>query len=205
MKVLGINTASSYTAVVLMEKGVAEGENVLVGSKFWHSKNDEASRLLPSIDELLKSASWSFSDLEEVYVVSGPGSFTGLRVGVTVANTITYLTGAKLFGIKTFEYWNLLYPGVPVVIFAGKGGIFLDSKLVNLPEVTTAFSGVKKVVGDISEDQKKILEEQGIEVIMPTENWDQNFAKVIGKFSGNPSEIVEPMYIKSPNITQPKP
>ncbi len=205
MKVLGINTASSYTAVVLIEKGSADGENILVSSKFWHSKNDEASKLLPSIDELLKAAGWSFDDLAEVYVVSGPGSFTGLRIGVTVANTITYLTGAKLFGIKTFEYWNLLYPGVPVVIFAGKGGIFLDSNLVNLPEVADKFAGVEKVVGDISDDQKKILEEQGIEVIMPTENWGLDLAKVIEKFSGEPSEIVEPLYIKSPNITQPKP
>ncbi len=204
MKVLGINTASSYAVSVLMEKG-SDGFSTLVGSKFWHSKQDEASKLLPSIDDLLKAAGWSFDDLAEVYVVSGPGSFTGLRIGVTVANTISYLTGAKLFGIKTFEYWNVLYPGVPVVIFAGKGGIFLDSKLVNLPEVAAAFAGVKKVVGDISDDQKKILEEQGIEVIMPTENWDVDLAKVIEKFSGEPSEIVEPLYIKSPNITQPKP
>lgn len=198
MKVLGINTASSFTVIVLIESGK------LVAGRFWQSNNDEASKLLPVIDELLAEVKWDFSAVEAVYVVSGPGSFTGLRVGVTVANTLSYLTGAKLFGIKTFEYWNLLYPEIPVVIFAGKGGIFLDGKLVDLPDVSAAFAGVEKVVGDISEEQKKILEENGVEVIMPVREWDQDFVKVIGGFSGNAEKTIEPLYIKSPNITQSK-
>lgn len=200
MKVLGINTASSYTVVVLVEKGI-------VASRFWRSNNDEASKLLPVVDELLREAGWNFADIESVYVVSGPGSFTGLRVGVTVANTIAYLTGAKLFGIRTFEYWNLLYPDMPVAIFAGKGGVFLDSKLVNLPDVaetSEAFAGVDEVVGDVSDEQKEVLEGRGVAVLSPSGEWDQDFVKVIEKFSGDEVKIVEPLYIKSPNITQAK-
>jgi tRNA threonylcarbamoyladenosine biosynthesis protein TsaB len=56
--------------------------------------------LLPLIDKLLEKNDLSFSQLTEIRVNTGPGSFTGLRVGVAVANTLGWLLGIPVNGQK---------------------------------------------------------------------------------------------------------
>ena len=99
MPTLAINTASSKTAIALFEK------RGLIAQDSWQSQNDEAEKLMPNIDALFKNNKLKYEDIEKVLVVKGPGSFTGLRVGVTVANTIAYLNKCELYGIDTFSYW----------------------------------------------------------------------------------------------------
>ncbi|NIA02315.1 MAG: tRNA (adenosine(37)-N6)-threonylcarbamoyltransferase complex dimerization subunit type 1 TsaB, partial [Nitrospirae bacterium] len=99
MLTLGINTASSVTSIALLSEGKLVGENS------WQSHNDEAEKLMPAIAELLGKADAQLPQIERVIVISGPGSFTGLRVGVTVANTIAYLNECDLYAVDTFGYW----------------------------------------------------------------------------------------------------
>jgi tRNA threonylcarbamoyladenosine biosynthesis protein TsaB len=67
---------------------------------------DEARRhardLVPAVAELLASQGWTASDLTGVIVSRGPGSYTGLRVGVMSAKTLAYATGCALVAIDTF-------------------------------------------------------------------------------------------------------
>lgn len=56
--------------------------------------------LLPLIERLLKSQKIEFKDLEKIEVETGPGSFTGLRVGVTVANALGFALGISVNGKK---------------------------------------------------------------------------------------------------------
>lgn len=69
-----------------------------------HSKsvaNNWASQmLLPLIDEILKSNKITIRDLTEIKMHTGPGSFTGLRVGVAVANALAYLLKIPVNGNK---------------------------------------------------------------------------------------------------------
>ena len=60
-----------------------------------------AQSLLPEITDLLERLSWKPSQLELICATSGPGSFTGLRIGVTAAKTIAYSTRACLAGVHT--------------------------------------------------------------------------------------------------------
>jgi tRNA threonylcarbamoyladenosine biosynthesis protein TsaB len=61
----------------------------LDGQKFAEkAKEGTSQRLLPFIDELLKKKKKDFKDITEIEVALGPGSFTGLRVGVSVANAL---------------------------------------------------------------------------------------------------------------------
>ncbi len=62
-----------------------------------------AAELIPALEELLAEASWSLSDVHLVTVVTGPGSFTGLRIGVTAAKTLAYSKGIQLVGVPTTE------------------------------------------------------------------------------------------------------
>lgn len=62
-----------------------------------------AQGLLPAIHRCLQSADVVPADLSLMAVVSGPGSFTGLRIGVTAAKTLAYATGATLVGVNTLD------------------------------------------------------------------------------------------------------
>lgn len=94
---VALETSGRTGSVALVEDGrvVAEGQ-------FPHGLK-HAAGLVPMIDSLCRERGWTAQDLEEVYVSVGPGSFTGLRVGVTVAKTLAFATGAKLAAVPTAE------------------------------------------------------------------------------------------------------
>jgi tRNA threonylcarbamoyladenosine biosynthesis protein TsaB len=59
--------------------------------------------LAPAMQRLLAVVGWRPKDIQVVAVVIGPGSFTGLRVGVTAAKTLAYAVGAEVLGLDTLE------------------------------------------------------------------------------------------------------
>jgi tRNA threonylcarbamoyladenosine biosynthesis protein TsaB len=60
-----------------------------------------AQSLLPALADILETSEWQANDLDLICATTGPGSFTGLRIGVTTAKTLAYATGAKLVGVNT--------------------------------------------------------------------------------------------------------
>jgi tRNA threonylcarbamoyladenosine biosynthesis protein TsaB len=69
-----------------------------------------AAALAPAMRELLKTVGWRPGDVQLVAVTIGPGSFTGLRVGVTTAKTFAYAVGAEVLGVDTLQ---VIAAGVP--------------------------------------------------------------------------------------------
>lgn len=65
------------------------------------SKILRSQMVLPLIEELLSENNLTFKDITEITVATGPGSFTGLRVGATVANALGYLLGVAVNGKRT--------------------------------------------------------------------------------------------------------
>ncbi len=62
--------------------------------------NKTSHSLVPLIEEALKENNLTFTDITEISVATGPGSFTGLRVGATVANALGFLLGVPVNGKK---------------------------------------------------------------------------------------------------------
>jgi tRNA threonylcarbamoyladenosine biosynthesis protein TsaB len=62
------------------------------------ARDNKSQNLLPFLDEILKSEGKTVKEITEIKVNTGPGSFTGLRVGVTVAMTLGYSLGVKVNG-----------------------------------------------------------------------------------------------------------
>ena len=62
------------------------------------AKKEASQRLLPFIVEVLKKEGASFEKIKEIEVNTGPGSFTGLRVGVSVANALGWALGISVNG-----------------------------------------------------------------------------------------------------------
>lgn len=69
-----------------------------------------AQTLLPTMAEVLKACHWRPSELDLICVTSGPGSFTGLRIGVTAAKTLAFAVGAQITAVHTLA---ALAAGVP--------------------------------------------------------------------------------------------
>lgn len=67
---------------------------------FKYETKNQSDDLLIKIEKLLKSQKKSFQDLTAIVVNQGPGSFTGVRVGVAVANTLAWSLNIPVFGFK---------------------------------------------------------------------------------------------------------
>lgn len=97
MLILGIDTATKVCSVALTLDGrVLAEQNSTDGIA--HSR-----RLLPEIDMLLKTAKVAKADLDMVAVSMGPGSFTGLRIGLATAEAIAYAQKKFLHGVDTLK------------------------------------------------------------------------------------------------------
>lgn len=96
-RALALETSGRTGSVALAEDG-----RVLAEEQFPHGLK-HAAGLVPILDRLCAARGWTPRDVEEVYVSAGPGSFTGLRVGVTVAKSLAFATGARLVAVPTVE------------------------------------------------------------------------------------------------------
>lgn len=83
--ILTLRTDTFDTSLTLLH---SDGQEV--ARHDWHAGRQLAKELLAAIHDLLESQEKDWQDLTGIIVYKGPGSFTGLRIGVTVANTIAY-------------------------------------------------------------------------------------------------------------------
>lgn len=98
MLTVAIHSAGSRTSVALFQAAK------LLNEKTWKSRRDEAEKIMPELLKILKKAGKSWKDLRNVFVIEGPGPFTGLRVGVTVANTLAWSVQCPMRSASVFEY-----------------------------------------------------------------------------------------------------
>lgn len=79
--------------------------DMVLAQETWHAHRELSNTLLLKIDKLLQGVDATLKDLEAVYVYKGPGSFTGLRIGVTVANSLGYSLSVPVCGIDD-QVWR---------------------------------------------------------------------------------------------------
>jgi len=95
--ILNIDTAQETAFVCISENGLP----IFIAEN--HSQKDHASFLHPAIVELLKKAAISITELDAIAVTKGPGSYTGLRVGMSAAKGLAYTLQKPLITISTLE------------------------------------------------------------------------------------------------------
>ena len=101
MLVLGIETATNTGSVAL----VREKETISISPP--QIVKTHSQSLLKSINDLLTDAKLSIKDVNGVAISIGPGSFTGLRIGLSVAKSIAYSTGCDIIGVSTLKAFAL--------------------------------------------------------------------------------------------------
>jgi len=95
--ILSLETSTHVCSVALHDAGK------LISMREVHIPQSHASRLAPMIDEVRRDAGVELKQLAAVAVASGPGSYTGLRIGVSTAKALCYTLGISLVAVGTLD------------------------------------------------------------------------------------------------------
>lgn len=97
MKILGIDTSTSIGSVALID-----GEHI-VAEHTLNIVQAHSSRLMPAIDTVLKWGDITAAELDGCAVGTGPGSFTGIRIGIATIKSLCYALDKPIVGVSTLE------------------------------------------------------------------------------------------------------
>ncbi|MBP2625763.1 MAG: universal protein YeaZ [Firmicutes bacterium] len=122
MPILALETATLVSSVALATADTLLAEITL------QTKKTHSELLMPHIDKILAMAEVSKADIKAVAVSVGPGSFTGLRIGLATAKTLAYAMNVPLIGVPTLAAlaYGCLVPGVILapMLDAQKGNVY---------------------------------------------------------------------------------
>ena len=97
MNILAVDTSALTATVAVMKNGVTVFENNITNA-LTHSET-----LMPMIDHALNAVKLTVNDIDLFAVSCGPGSFTGIRIGVSAIKALAYATGKNVFGMNTLK------------------------------------------------------------------------------------------------------
>ncbi len=106
MKVLGIDTSTALLSAAVLDDGrlAAESARESVQARDRRpGRSNHAEGLIPLIEEVLGRAAMDFPGLSLLGVAVGPGSFTGLRIGISTAKGLVYGSDTPMVGVRTLE------------------------------------------------------------------------------------------------------
>ena len=95
---LFIDTSISFPTIALIR------DNEVLYGFHEEIKSDMSSKILQIIDDGLKKSNLTLNSINNIFVVTGPGSFTGVRIGVTIAKTIAWSLNKKIIPISSLEF-----------------------------------------------------------------------------------------------------
>ena len=111
MKILAIETSTMLGGVAIMD----ETAGLIIEAKL-NVKTTHSERLMNEVDHALKQAGLGISDIDVFGIAIGPGSFTGLRIGLSTVKGFSYAAGKPIVSIPSLEAfaWNFPYSEHPV-------------------------------------------------------------------------------------------
>ena len=129
---LFIDTSISFPTVSIIK------DNRVLFNFHEEIKNDMSSKILSIIDLGLKENNLSIKSLKKIFVVTGPGSFTGVRIGVTIAKTIAWSLRIPVIPISSLEYMSTTNTDkkyIVSMIDARRGNVFAGIYDINLNSI----------------------------------------------------------------------
>jgi tRNA threonylcarbamoyladenosine biosynthesis protein TsaB len=182
--IFAFDTATSRTSCALLRDGELVGERAT-----------EASALLAAADELVRSAGLEPRAIDAVVVGTGPGSFTGVRMGLATARGLALALGVPVAGVSTLH----AYAGGQPVIDARRGEVFTSGPAVARPDELDVRGA--RLVGDGAVRYRDVFEAAGAEV--PADDDPAHrpaaYLLVAHATSFGPVEDVDPLYLRQPD------
>ncbi|VLF50791.1 molecular chaperone [Streptococcus pneumoniae] len=147
MKVLAFDTSSKALSLAILEDKQVLAETTI------NIKKNHSITLMPAIDFLMESLDWTPKDLDRIVVAEGPGSYTGLRIAVATAKTLTHTLNIELVGMSSllalvpYQQEGLFVPLMDARRNNVYAGFYENAKPV-MPEAYLSFEEVlEKVKG----------------------------------------------------------
>ena len=97
MKILAIDTSNQVLSVALLD------DKKLLAQTTLNTNKNHSVTLMPTIASLMTQSKLEAKDLDKIIVAKGPGSYTGLRIGVTAAKTLAFTLDKQLVGVSSLE------------------------------------------------------------------------------------------------------
>ena len=221
---LAIDTSSNNVGIALSERGG------IVASFIWQTRRNHTVELLPNLASLLRQMGVELGAIQGIIVARGPGSFNGLRVGMSTAKGLAFSLSIPLLGVNTFEAEAFLFAftGLPVRPVHRAGGDEISTALYrergnglrrleaeNIAAVgalcqrtrqRTVFCG--EIPSSVIAELRQNLGNRAI--IPPTDNTHRVISLALlgwQKLSrGEQDDLaaLQPLYIRPPHITKPR-
>jgi tRNA threonylcarbamoyl adenosine modification protein YeaZ len=186
--ILAFDTATDVATSALVDGGEVLGERVSV-----------AKTLLEDVDALLRQASARPADIEGLAVGTGPGSFTGTRIGLALARGLGLGLDVRAAGVSTLDALAAAAEDALAVIDARRGEVFVTGPAALPPEQVEAEG--RLCLGGGAVRYRAVLESKGAE-IPPDDDprhvpHARHHARLATAFG--PVEALEPIYVRAPD------
>jgi tRNA threonylcarbamoyladenosine biosynthesis protein TsaB len=190
--ILAFDTATGVATSALVRDGQTLAERVSV-----------PGRVLEGVDELLREANVEPGSLDAIAVGTGPGSFTGLRMGLAAARALAFALDLPVAGVSTLAALGAGAPGALPVVDARRREVFtlVDRAPVARPPAELSLEPGTLCLGDGAVRYRDVLEALGAKVPpddsqlhVPRASLHANLATDFG-----PAEKVEPIYVRAPD------
>jgi tRNA threonylcarbamoyladenosine biosynthesis protein TsaB len=168
---LAIDTSTRQAGIALYDR-----RRGLLAEQLWFTANRHTEELMPAISGLFSLAGAGPGDLAAVAVAIGPGSFTGLRVGLAAAKGLALAQGIPIVGIPTLDVTAHPHKDQPVPVIAvaqaGRGRVYWAPyaygpagwapqepyALSAIPELANVVTRPMAFAGELSDDDRATLE-----------------------------------------------
>jgi tRNA threonylcarbamoyladenosine biosynthesis protein TsaB len=190
--ILAFDTASRVATSAIIRDGETLAE-----------RDSTPGRVLEDVDELLREAAVEPASLDALVVGTGPGSFTGLRMGLAAARGLAFALELPVAGVSTLDALAAGAPGALPVIDARRREVFTlaDGAPVARAPAELQFDPDTTCVGDGAVRYRDELEALGAEVPPDDSELHVPHARLHAQLARDfgPAEEVEPIYVRAPD------
>ena len=194
MLILAFDTATDVATSALVADGEVLGE-----------RSSRAVTLLEDVDALLRQAGTHTRDIEALAVGIGPGSFTGVRIGLSTARGLALALGVPVAGVSTLDALAAGAPGALPVIDARRREVFVPGRVLAPADVEVEAG--RLCVGSGAVQYREVLEAEGAQI--PPDGDERHVprarfhAQLARDFRS--AEEVEPLYLRLPDADKTRP
>ena len=140
MKILGIDTSTMAANVAVLE------DDKLICEYTINTKKTHSQKLMPMIENILKLSDLDIKEIDAIAICVGPGSFTGLRIGMATAKAMAHVNNIPLIGVNSLEIlganMDLCNRNICSILDAQRNQVYMnkyilkDDKITELEEIS---------------------------------------------------------------------